>query len=174
MMDYIVILLFYYLCILLLQLPWWLTLLAAMRRLRRKGGRLRRLQAEGAALIAAGYFAKWMVYDINFGPDRLEITAWSPWFSRAETGLLLIGLLLLGLGFFLERRPRPGMTPWPATVKNVCIAGILSGLVLATVAWILSAYAWLGLPYSLARVVFTLGCYPFCLGYYMWSKGWWR
>jgi len=145
-MDYAMVLAFYYLCVLLLQLPWWLTLAAAVRRLRSKGGRLRRLQAEGAA----------------------------PWFSRGEIGVLLIGLLLLGLGFFLERRPRPGMTPWPATVKNICIAAILSGLVLATVAWILSTYAWLGLPYGLPRIIFTLGCYPFCIGYYMWSKGWWR
>jgi hypothetical protein len=155
----------YYAIVLLALAPWGMLFLGALRAVRRRGGRLRRMQVEGAALILAGSLAKWMVFDPLFGFDRLRSAIWSYWFARGEVGFFLIGLLLFTLGFFLERRPRPGLIPWPSTVKSVCITGILLGAGLGLLAFKWSQYPWLHLPWTLPRVVFSLGMFPFAAGY---------
>lgn len=165
MFEYVVIYAIYYLTILMVLAPWVLLFIGSTRAIRRQGGRLRRMQLEGAILILAGTISKWTVFDTLFGLDRLNSETWSYWFSRGETGWFLIGLLLFGLGFFLERRPRPGLTPWPKTVKSTGLAGILVGIGLAMVAYRWFQYPWLHLPWSVARVIFSLGMFPFAIGY---------
>ena len=169
-MDYAYIILLYYICILVLLAPWFLLLRGAIRLLRRNGGRLRRLQVEGAALLSAGSVAKWIVFDPNFGFDRLRVEIWSYWFSRGEIGLFLIGLLLFGLGFFLEREPRPALRPWPRIGKIISMTAILSGIALGTVAYIVFGYPWFELPWSAARILFSLGVLPFAIGYVLFGK----
>lgn len=169
-MSYGLLVLRFYAVVLLLQTPWWLLLWGAVRRVRRRGGRLRRLQVEGALILVAGTAAKWLVFDTHFGFDRLNVTLWSYWFSRGEVGVFFIGLLLFGLGFFLDRRPRPGLVPWPRTVKRVCIAALLSGGIAGAVAYILVGYRWFELPWSAARVLFSLGMLPFAIGYVLFGS----
>lgn len=164
MISYIAIFGPYYGIVLLIFGVWGLLLWGAIGALRRHGGRLRRMQVEGAALILIGTVSKWVVFDTLVGLNRLE-TDWAYWFSRGEVGIFMIGLLLFGLGYFLERRPRPGLVPWPSTVKSIGITGILIGLGLGMAAFKFFQYPWLHLPWSMGRVVFSLGMYPFALGY---------
>ncbi|HPO11893.1 MAG TPA: hypothetical protein PLI09_00490 [Candidatus Hydrogenedentes bacterium] len=169
-MGYVLVFVFYYLCVLILLAPWWLLLFGSIKRLFRKGGRLRRLQAEGAFLALVGTMAKWIVYDINFGADRLNITEWGYWFNRGEVGIFFIGLLLFGLGYFLERRPRPGLASWPHPIKTVSEIAILSCIALGVVAHSFFNYPWFELPWDSWRILFSLGVLPFSIGYVMLGK----
>ena len=166
-MDYINVILLYSLSVFLLQAPWVLLLIGAIRRVRQRANRLRRFQFEGMFLVVIGTLAKWLVFDANFGFDRLEINAWSYWFSRGETGLFAIGLLLFGLGAFLERDPFEKQERRPGVGRNVRIGAILSVLAIALVACVRWQYAWLwgGLPWDTTRVLLSLGIYPFAAGY---------
>lgn len=169
-MSYAIMVMLYYLCVLALLAPWFILLLGALRRLLRQGGRLRRLQAEGTAMLVTGSIAKWLVFDVNFGFDRLRNTEWSWWFSRGEIGFFLIGFLLLGMGYFLERRPRPGLEPWPRTGKKLSIAAILTGAALGLLAYTFRAYPWFELPWTAPRILFSLGIYPFAVFYFTLGK----
>ncbi len=169
-MAYAMILITYYGCVLILLAPWALLLVGAVRRMRERGGRLRRFQTEGAVLAMAGSVSKWIVYDLNFGPDRLGITNWGYWFSRGEVGIFFVGLLMFGLGYFLERRPRPGLTPWPGKMKTISAIAILSSVPLSVIALAFFNYPWFELPWDGWRILLTLGVLPFSLGYWMLSK----
>jgi hypothetical protein len=169
-MSYVYELLPYYLCVLLIQAPGWLVLFGAVRLARRGGGRLRRIQVEGALFIVIGSLAKWIVYDPNFGIDRLSISRWSPWFTRAETGAFCIGVLLFVLGFFLDRRPRPGLTPFPKSGRIISKVAILTGILAGTVTYIWSQYPWFSLPWDKPRIFFCLGALPFAFFYLIFSK----
>jgi len=141
-------------------------LVGAAVKTRRANIRVHRLQLEGAAIIAAGMLVKWLVYDVNFGIDPYERYAWTPWFARAEVGGFWIGLLFLLLGFFIERRPRPGVKPWHWSGKALCAVFILGGLALSRFASSNLGLAFLDLPWSLPRLFVILGLYPFCVGYF--------
>jgi hypothetical protein len=161
----------YYLCILTLLAPWWLLFFGSIQRVRQRGGRLRRFQVEGAFLALAGTMAKWIVYDIHFGFDRLNVTLWGYWFSRGEVGFLLVGLLMFGLGSFLERKPGSRTpSPWPETVKKLSGIAILSGVALCLVTFSHFKYAWFELPWLPWRVFLTLGVLPFSIGYVVFGK----
>ena len=164
-MDYMKVVLLYYLCILLLQAPWVLLFIGALRRVRQRTGRLRRFQVEGMFLVVAGSLAKWLVYDVHFGFDRLETSVWSYWFARGETGLFAIGLILFGLGAFLERDPFEKEERKPGAGRKVRIGAILSVVAIAFVAYVKWQYAWFSLPWDTARVFLSLGIYPFAAGY---------
>jgi hypothetical protein len=160
----------YLLLLLLLQLPWILLLAGALLRLRQRGGRLRRLQAEGAALIVGGALAALGLYHPQFGVDRYRLLSWGEYFDRAEMAAFLIGLLFFALGYFLERRPRPGLRAWPLIGKAVSGVAILLFAVLGLVVHRNVALPWIDLPWPVGRVVFGLGCYPFAIGYLVSSR----
>lgn len=147
--------------------PWLLLLVGAIQRLQRRSGRLMRLQVEGAALALVSMLSRWVIFDPNFGLDRLGEQRWSYWFARGERGLFILGLLLFGLGYFLSRRPHPGLRPWSVAARTVSGLAILGGCVLAIVAWRAVALPPGELPWGAARIVFTLGCVPFALLYFL-------
>jgi len=154
-----------YLLIAVLCAPWVLFLAGALVKVRHHGTRIMRIQAEGAAMIVVGTIAKWIIFDPNFGIDRYQEAWWSYWFDRGETGLFIIGLLLLLTGYFLERRPRPGLKPWPVAGKIVSALFILffSGLALAA-AWYIDL-PWVDPPWSEERMLFMAGFVPMAIGY---------
>lgn len=154
-----------YLIILIFLSPTLMLLLGALVKLVRHNSRLHRLQFEGSAMIFTGMFARWMIFDPNFGIDRFEETAWSYWFSRAEPGLFWIGLLFLLLAFFLERKPRHGLRPWPAVGQAIVAVSILFGSVLCYYAYRNLGLPFVGLPFPTSRLFFLLGLFPFCIGY---------
>lgn len=160
----------YYLIILLTQLPWILLFVGAVWRLRKHGGRLRRLQVEGTALLMAAILAALVMYDQHFGYDRYRTFSWGTFFDRAETGAFWIALLFFGLGYFLERRPRPGLRPWPMAGKLVSTVAILAFGLLGLAVNHYVSLPWIDLPWTLGRLVFGLGCYPFAIGYLVSSR----
>ena len=164
-MPYPLIYALFYLCVLALLAPYWLLLVGAVRRVLIRNGRLRRLQAEGAVLLVSGNMGRWIAFDPNIGLDPLTATNWGPWFARGEVGLFLIGLLLIGLGYFLERRPRPGLRPWPSRPKTIAAMALFSGTALGILAYAWVNYPWFALPWHAPRILFTLGLWPFAVGY---------
>jgi len=164
-MDYVNVILLYSLSVLLLQAPWILLLIGAIRRVRQRASRLRRFQFEGMLLVVVGNLAKWLVFDVHFGFDRLGTSPWSYWFSRGEVGFFAIGLILFGLGAFLERDPFEKQERRPGVGRNVRIGAILSVLVIAFVAYVRWQYPWFSLPWNTGRVLLSLGIYPFAAGY---------
>ena len=156
----------YYPMVLLLQLGWWLALLGALFKLRRLNDRVRRIQCEGAALIVSGMFARWLVFDHTFGFDPSGAGVFSYWFSRGEQGWFFIGLLLLLLGFFLERRPRPDLKPFPGAVKAGVLAAMAAGALGAAVFAGRHAVFGLELPWDAARTALSLGFLPFGAAYF--------
>ena len=164
-MSYVLVFALFYLCVLVLLVPYGILLAGAIRRVLIRGGRLRRLQVEGAFLLVAGTVSKWIVFDPNIAIDPLRATNWGYWFSRGEIGLFLIGLLLLGLGYFLERRPRPGLRPWPRRPKTIAAMALFTGTALGIMAYAWVNYPWFALPWHAPRILFTLGLWPFAVGY---------
>jgi len=160
----------FYLIIAALLLPWLLILAGAVRRWRRVGGRLLRLQVEGAALILVALVANWVVFDPNFGFADDPAEGWPYWFSRGEVGLFSIGLLLLLMGHFLSRRPRPGLKPWPVSASIASVVGIAIGSVVGVLLLLRGeAPLFNTLPWSMARAAFMLGFYPYALAYFTMS-----
>lgn len=157
---------FYYLLVVLALGPWLLLVAGAFRRVRIRGGRLRRMQAEGAALAVIGALARWAAFDPRLANGYAAEGTWPYWLSRGELGLAGIGLMLFALGFFLERRPRPGIHPWPETGKRVAAGSILGAAAFSLALALLSEEAWLGLPWGPGRILFSFGCYPFAMLYF--------
>lgn len=160
----------YHLVLFTFQLPWLLLLIGALIRLRHVGGRLRRLQVEGTALIVGGALAAVAMYHPQAGYDRFRVAAWGEFFDRAEMAAFLVGLLFFSLGYFLERRPRPGLRPWPFVGKAVSAVAILLFAVLGLIVHRNVALPWIDLPWPLGRLVFGLGCFPFAIGYLIASR----
>jgi len=154
----------------LCMLPWCLIIAGAIFRVRRGGGRLRRLQLEGAAIVGVGILARWIVFDPWFGIDSVETDWWTYWFARAETGQFAIGLLLFGLGYFLDDRPRPGQPAWPLIGKALGVLSILLGAVAGWYIYQTVSLPWLHLPWSAGRCVFMFGFIPFSVGYLVYSR----
>lgn len=145
--------------------PGFMLLLGALVKQVRHNSRLHRLQLEGTVMLFTGMFLRWIIFDANFGIDRYEEEVWSYWYMRAEPGLFWIGLLFLMLAFFLERRPRPGVRPWPKVGQVIVVVSILGGSALCFVAWRNLGLAFLEVPFPASRMFFLLGLFPFCIGY---------
>ena len=154
-----------YASIVIFQAPGLMLLIGALSKLVRMNSRLHRVQFEGAVMMVAAMLASWIIFDVHFGVDPYRLETWSEWFERGETGLFYIGLLFVLLGFFLERRPRPGLRPWPFAGKLLAGVSILLGIVLSRVAAAYLGLAFLDLPFSMPRMLFLFGLFPFCLGY---------
>jgi len=155
---------------LLLMAPWLLLSAGAIRRVAQWNTRLRRFQMEGAVLVTLALLGKWAVYDPHFGLMPRDQELWPYWFARGEAGLMWIGMLLFGLGYFLERRPSPRLIPWPASGKRICGLAILCGATMAVLTWHYKGVDWGGDPWSQARLWFAAGCLPFAAGYNLWMK----
>lgn len=162
----------FYLGMILLLSPWLLLSAGAIRRVLQRNTRLRRFQMEGAILILLALLGKWAVYDPHYGLMLRYEGIWPYWFSRGEAGLMWIGMLLFGLGYFLERRPSPHLIPWPASGKRICGLAILCGATMGLLVWHYKGVAWGEAPWSPARMWFTAGCLPFAVGYNLWMKDW--
>lgn len=126
--------------------------------------RIARLQLEGAALVMAGLLLRLLAFDPFFGLDSARESRFGFWFDRGEQGMLAIGIILFGLGFFLERRPRPGLDPWPARYTRAA-AGCLGACVLVALVFLWRGYAPGPMPWTLARTWFLLGLAVFAAVY---------
>ncbi|MBI2421506.1 MAG: hypothetical protein HYV27_01665 [Candidatus Hydrogenedentes bacterium] len=159
-----------YLLIALYLGPWLLFWLGAELRLRRQTSRPARLQRWTARAIV--FLNALMILNFNphFGLDYYGVKAWSYPLQVADSSVFWVGMLLLGLGFFLERRPGPGFQPWPKTGKAVCALSILCGLSLGWWASRNVHLAWIDLPWSIARFVASLGFWPLAVGYFQFSR----
>jgi hypothetical protein len=149
---------------LLFLLPWCLLLAGALRRVLAKPDRLQRMQCEGAVIVVAGMLGALLLFDPVFGLEaaRRRFGEWYPW---GERGLFWIGMLLFGLGWFLERRPRPGLKRWSPAGKAAALAGILAG---GTTALALHGHTHLLgclFPWSPFRIALSLGMAPFAVLY---------
>ncbi len=126
--------------------------------------RTSRLQLEGALIAFTGMIVRVIVFDPMFGRDPLRETSFSYWFSRGESGLFAIGVILFVLGFFLERRPRPDLTPWPQ--RHTLAAWIWAGACFPTALFA----SWLAremdaMPWSVTRAGFAWSLLAFALVY---------
>ena len=136
----------------------------AARKVWARSHRIARLQLEGAALILFGLLLRLLAFDPFFGLDAGRESPFAFWLDRGEQGLLAIGVILFGLGFFLERRPRPGLTPWPPRYTRAAWACLAACVVIAALfAW--RRYTPGVMPWSLARTWFLLGLSVFSAGY---------
>ncbi|HDP33912.1 MAG TPA: hypothetical protein ENN29_02245 [Candidatus Hydrogenedentes bacterium] len=145
-------------------LPCCLFLVGAARKTWARPRRISRLQFEGALIAVSGMIARVIVFDPMFGRDPLRETAFAYWFSRGEAGLFAIGIILFGLGFFLERRPRPGLSPWP---RRYARAAWLCALLCIPVAglFVYKAASIGDMPWSMARAGFLWSLFAFALLY---------
>lgn len=147
------------------HLPWLLLLVGAVLRVRNSPTRVRRLQVAGPLLLLLGIGGSLFLFDGNFGRDPYHVGNWSWFFERMESGVFWIALLTFGLGYFLERRPRPELRPWPTVGKVVSGLAILIASVLAYYVQKNVSLPWIDLPWHVGRLVFTLGFYPFAVIY---------
>ncbi len=128
-------------------------------------GRISRLQLEGAIIMFLGTVGRWIVLDPAIGIERLQSEDWTYWFNRGETGLYLVGLILFGLGFFLSRRPRPGLKPWDSGIKRWAIMTFVVLLGLGILLWFYLNARWFNFAWGYWRVLFSIALYPFAIGY---------
>lgn len=140
-------------------------LIGAVKELRWISGRISRLQLEGTVLMLIGTMARFIVFDPVIGIDRLKSYEWSLWFGRGETGLYLVGIILFCLGFFLSRRPRPGLKPWDASLKRIVLMTFIVALGLSILTWFYLKAPWFNTAWGWSRVIFGIALYPFALGY---------
>ena len=150
---------------LLFLLPWCMLLAGALRKTWAKSDRLQRMQCEGSVIIVAGMLVSLLLFDTAFGLDAARKSRFAEWYPWGERGLFWIGMLVFGLGYFLERRPRPGLRQWSPTGKAAAFTGILAGGV-AALALHGQTRLWGNLfPWSQVRIVYSLGMTPFALFY---------
>ncbi len=136
----------------------------ATRKVWARSHRIARLQLEGAGLLLFGLLVRLLAFDPVFGLDPGRESRFAFWFDRGEQGLLAIGIILFGLGFFLERRPRPGLTPWPKRYTRAAWVCMAACVVVAALFW-WRRYTPAVMPWSLARTWFLLGLSVFSAGY---------
>lgn len=143
-----------------------LLVVGAVKELRWFSGRVSRLQLEGAVIMLACTLSRWVVLDpVVLGMDPLESNEWTYWFKRGETGLFLVGLILFGLGFFLSRRPRPGLKPWDAGLRRLAVVSLILGVGLVILLWFYFQASWFRFPLGNIRMLFGVALYPFAIGY---------
>jgi len=150
---------------LLIFIVYILLIIGAIKEYRWIRGRISRMQLEGAVIMFLGTIAKWIVLNQFFGLDRLQSEEWAYWFNRGELGLFLVGLILFGLGFFLSRRPRPGLKPWNAGIKRLTIISFILILGFSILTWFHLYARWFNFAWEYGRVLFSVALYPFAIGY---------
>ena len=139
--------------------------IGAIKELRWIPGRVSRLQLEGAILMLISTIARWIVFDPIIGVDRLRSYEWSWWFARGDTGLYLVGIILFCLGFFLSRRPRPGLKPWDASIKRRVLITFILALGLVILTWFRIQAPWFDTAWGWYRIIFGIALYSFAIGY---------
>lgn len=145
-------------------LPCMILCVGAARKVWVRSHRIARLQLEGAAIVLAGLVLRLVMFDAIFGFDPAREGRFAFWFARGEQGLLTIGTILFALGFFLERRPRPGLAVWPVRYIRTAWACAGAGAMIALViAW--RGYAPCPMPWTLSRTSFLLGLTVFAVIY---------
>lgn len=142
-----------------------LLIIGAIKECRWIRGRVSRMQLEGSVIMFLGTITKWIVLNQFFGIDRLQSEEWTYWFNRGELGLFFVGLILFGLGFFLSRRPRPGLKPWDAGIKRMAVMSFLIALGFGILLWFYLYARWFNFAWEYPRVVFSIALYPFAIGY---------
>ncbi len=142
-----------------------LLIIGAVKECKWMSGRVSRMQLEGSIVMFVGTVSKWVVFNSMIGIDRLRSEEWSYWFSRGELGFYLVGLILFGLGFFLSRRPRPGLKPWDAGIKRWTVMTFIVVLGFGILTWFYFYAPWFRFPWEYVRVLFSIALYPFAIGY---------
>lgn len=145
-------------------LPGGLFLAGAARKTWARPRRISRLQLEGAVIAVAALLTRLAVFDPMFGVDPEKTGRFAYWFDRGEPGLFAIGLILFGLGFFLERRPRPGLSPWPGRYTRAAWTSALACIPVALI------FVWKAsdigiMPWSMGRTGFLWSLLAFAVLY---------
>lgn len=94
--------------------PCVLLLAGAARKNAGFGSRVNRLQLEGMIIVATTMIFRLFCLHYVLALDAIRKTSFAYWYERGEHGLFAVGIILFALGFFLERRPRPGLEHWPS------------------------------------------------------------
>lgn len=145
-------------------LPCCLFLVGAARKTWAHPLRISRLQLEGAVIAITGMSARLFVFDSIVGVDPMRTSRFSYWLDRGEVGLFAIGLILFGLGFFLERRPRPGLILWPQRYTRA--AWFCAGACFPIALFYVYKFSAIGLmPWSMGRAGFLWSLLAFSLLY---------
>lgn len=161
----------YYICIAAGFAAWLLIASGSIRKTWcRPSDRLQRLQTEGVLMLLFGMFSAWVLFDRQWGIDRERTSAFAYWFTHGERGLFWIGQLLLFMAYFLERRPRPGLSPWPSGIRIFATAGIAAGLCGAVLSLLTPPMSAWPLPWSWSREWWAIGLVPFATQYA--REGW--
>ena len=142
-----------------------LLIIGAIKECRWIRGRISRMQLEGAIIMFTGTIAKWIVFNQFLAINPLRSEDWTYWFDRGELGLYFIGLILFGLGFFLSRRPRPGLKPWDAGIKRMAVMSFFIALGFSILLWFYLYARWFNFSWEYGRVLFSIALYPFAIGY---------
>ena len=136
--------------------PVLLVLAGAARKVWCNWQRVARLQLEGAAILAVAVLSRFLLAGYIASVDQARGTSLAYWYDRGENGFLAVGLILFFLGFFLERRPRPGLEPWPPRLTQAARLWLCAWLCLAVyVVW--RGNTWDGAPWSPLHVCVALG-----------------
>jgi hypothetical protein len=93
-------------------------LIGAVRKVYADRQRIARLQMEGALILVLTLLFRLFLFDFVVSLDAIRETSFTYWFDRGEHGFFAVGFILFFLGFFLERRPRPGLNPWPPRITH--------------------------------------------------------
>lgn len=126
--------------------------------------RIARLQVEGAFILTVTIFSRFLIVDYLLLLDQKQGTSFFYWFNRGEQGMFAVGAILFFLGFFLERRPRPNLKPWPHTLALASKLTLIIGLFLAAyIAW--KQVEWAFSELSLFRTVLSHSFLVFALSY---------
>jgi hypothetical protein len=161
----------FYLLFAIMLVPWALLFVGGFRRMLRIRHIYGRLQCYGAAFMFLFKLAHMILFAPQGGSGATSEPEWAYWFVRAEWGAFTIGMLFFGMGYFLDRRPRPGYVPWPAAQRRLALGGMLLGMGLAGLA---TVFAWgddfAGYSLGLPRLILALGFYPFAFAYEEWSR----
>lgn len=161
----------FYILFLIILAPWPLLFVGGVRRMLRTRHLYGRLQCYGATFILFGKIAHLAIFAPHFGADPRAQSDWAYWFPHAEWGCFFIGLLFFGLGFFLDRRPRPGFKPWPIEQRRLALWGLFLGFATAFLVFSTgSGEEMAGPSLGLDRFAMALGAYPFAFAYEQWSR----
>lgn len=139
-------------------------LTGALRKVWLHPHRLSRLQLEGIIILLIGLFLRIAFFDPLLGRDPHKASIIAYWLDRGEHGLFAIGLILFGLGYFLERRPHPGLESWPVSWRRSARIVFAIGIFCSLACLFIQPTAG-PLPWSPIRSCFLLGSMVFAKVY---------
>lgn len=130
--------------------PCALLLAGAAKKTSDCASRVNRLQLEGAVIITLVMsFTLFFLHRV-LAMEQVGETSFAYWYERGEYGLFAVGIILFALGFFLERRPRPGLERWPLKARLLS-GGWMGGWLLFAAFASGRQYAWDMAVWSPAR-----------------------